>query len=345
MERLLAPFRSGMAFRERDLVGVKIHPGERGNRSHLTATELSGLLRFLELPEERTFLVDTTVLYRGGRMSAPEYVRLAGEHGFAPPQTPPLLVMDGLRGTDETEVTLPETCSSQTARMASGYADIDWMIVVSHFKGHALAGFGGAVKNLGMGCASRGGKLFMHSSVLPRVLNDKCIACGACAAHCPVGAIEVDDHAVLDAQSCIGCGECLQRCPTGALSVSWDQSSETFNRRLAEYALAATLLCRPALYVNLVARVTPNCDCMPGNETPMVSDQGILASSDPVAVDQASLDLVTAAPALPGSDLGEEAGPGADKFRIRWPDTDGTVQLSVGQSIGLGSRSYDLVEV
>ncbi|MBD3370067.1 DUF362 domain-containing protein [Candidatus Fermentibacteria bacterium] len=345
MDDLLAPFKSELVFRERDLIGLKIHPGEKDNRSHLTPSELSDVLKALELPEGRTFLMDTTVLYRGSRMTAPEYVRLSREHGFVPPETPPLLVMDGLRGTDETEVSLPESCSTRVARMARGFGDVDWMIVVSHFKGHALAGFGGAIKNLGMGCASRGGKLFMHSNVLPTVREDKCIACGACATHCPVGAIEVDDHAILDAETCIGCGECLQRCPTGALSVSWNQASGTFNRRLAEYALAATVLCRTVLYVNLVARVTPNCDCMAGEERPLVADQGILVSADPVAVDQASLDLVTAAPALPDSGLGEEAGPGVDKFRIRWPDTDGTVQLSVAERIGLGSRSYDLAKV
>lgn len=343
--KLLTELGDGLGVAKGELVAVKLHPGEEGNESYVRPEELMAVVEALELPEDRTFLTDTTVLYRGRRMTAPDYIRLAEEHGFGPPDTPPFIVADGLRGTDEIEVELPDGCITRSARLGSLLAQADSSLVVSHFKGHLLSGFGGAVKNLGMGCASRGGKLYQHSNVKPSVRKDRCIVCGACAEHCPVDAITIGDAAAsLDREVCIGCGECLQRCPTGAIRVSWNQDRSIFARRMAEYALGAAMLMRPAVYVNFVVRVAAECDCMGDEGGPIVPDQGVLASADPVALDRACFDLVTAAASLSGSSTAK-AGPGEDKFAAAHGDTRPLDQLEAAEEVGLGTQAYSLVEI
>lgn len=343
--RLLADLRAKLDIGDGELVAVKLHPGEAGNRSYVRPDEVMEVVRALELPERRTFLADTTVLYRGRRMTAPDYLELAAEHGFGPPHTPPLIVADGLRGTDEIEVELPEECRTRSARLARQLKQADHAVVVSHFKGHLLSGFGGAVKNLGMGCAARGGKLFQHSNVKPSIKKDKCTACGACAEHCPVDAITIDEAADIDREVCVGCGECIQRCPTGAVKVSWNQERGEFARRMAEYALGAARLMEPAVYVNFLLRVAPNCDCMGDEGDPLVADIGVLASHDPVALDRACFDLVREAPSAEGSETADSAGSGDDKFTAAHESSDPLQQLEAAERIGLGSQEYSLVEI
>jgi len=217
-------------------------------------------------------------------------------------------------------------------------------VAVSHFKAHLLAGFGGALKNLGMGCSSRGGKLFQHSSVKPVIRQNRCTACGTCAAHCPEHAIAVDRSASIVSSRCVGCGECIARCPAGAISVDWNQDQGVFTRRMVEHALAVQTVTRVSLCVNFLTDIAPDCDCMEDSGGLLVDDLGVLASTDPVAVDQASLDLVTAAPAARKSPA-PGAGAGTDKFRAIRPSIDDTAQLALAQSLGLGSRSYELESV
>jgi hypothetical protein len=343
--RLLADLAPKLEVGDGELVAVKLHPGEEGNESYVRPAEVMEVVRALELPERRTFLADTTVLYRGRRMTAPDYLGLAADHGFGPPDTPPLIVVDGLRGTDEVEVDLPDACGSGKARLARLLQQADHTVVVSHFKGHLLSGFGGAVKNLGMGCAARGGKLYQHSNVKPSIGKDKCIACGACAEHCPVDAITVEETAAIDRDVCVGCGECLQRCPTGAVRVSWNQERGEFASRLAGYAVGAATLMEPAIYVNFLVRVAPNCDCMGDEGAPLVADIGVLASEDPVALDRACYDLVAQAPAAEGSEAAGRAGEGEDKFTAVHGDSAPLQQLEEAESMGLGSQEYRLVEI
>ncbi len=342
--RLLADLRLKLDVGDGELVAVKLHPGEEGNESYVTPEEIMQVVRALELPERRTFLADTTVLYRGRRMTAPDYLELGAEHGFGPPNTPPLIIVDGLRGTDEIEVELPGECRTRSARLARQLGQADHTIVISHFKGHLLSGFGGAVKNLGMGCAARGGKLYQHSNVKPSIRKDKCIACRACAQHCPVDAIAVHEAADIDRDVCVGCGECLQRCPTGAVKVSWNQERGEFARRMAEYALGAARLTEPAVYVNFLLRVAPNCDCMGDEGEPLVADIGVLASRDPVALDRACYDLVTEAPSTEGSETAGRAGEGDDKFTAVHENSSPLQQLEAAERIGLGSQEYRIVE-
>ena len=340
-KELLAPFLFTNQGSSNDLTAVKIHPGEEGNSSYIPASLVKMIIQALELPERRTFLTDTTVLYGGRRMTAPDYVSLAYDHGFRMPDLPPFIVADGLAGTDEFAVDLPGNCKTETARLASILARTDNAVMVSHFKGHLLAGFGGSIKHLGMGWAARAGKLYQHSSVMPCVKTDKCTLCKACISVCGATAIRALDYsAQIDEALCTGCGECIQRCPEGAIRISWNQESHTFINRMVEYALAATLATRIPVYVNFLINISPDCDCMKNEGPPMVSDIGVLASSDPVAIDQASLDLVTAA-----TPLGKGAASGKDKFLHIRPDRDGEEQLRKGEKIGLGSREYRLVTV
>lgn len=340
---LLGEFDSCSGLRSTDTLAVKLHPGEEGNTSYVRPEEVLSVLEALRPGTGRVFLTDTTVLYPGRRMNAPDYLRLAREHGFGLPHTPPFIVADGLRGENEVLVETPAGFETGRAHVASTIAGADAMVVISHFKGHLLTGFGGAIKNLGMGCASRAGKLYQHSSVRPVIKLERCTGCGICASHCHAGAITVDGTAAIDRELCTGCGECLGRCPEGAVRVSWDQEMEVFVRRMVEYAWAVVSVSSPLLYVNFVTSVVPDCDCMQDTGPALVADIGILASTDPVAVDAASLDLVTAAPRAVNSKV--RAGAGEDKFRACRPDTDGELQLREAQSLGLGSTEYRLVRV
>ncbi len=326
-----------------ETVAVKIHPGEEGNSSYVSPDNVNRVIKALDPGTDRIFLTDTTVLYPGKRMSAPDYLRLTHEHGFGLPWTPPFIIADGLHGEDETIVKMPESFQTDEAHIASIISNSDAMIVISHFKGHLLTGFGGALKNLGMGCASRAGKLYQHSSVKPLINTKKCTACGICAAHCHVKAISIGHFAKININICTGCGECLGLCPEGAVRVSWDQNMSVFTRRMIEYAYAAVSVSNPFLYVNFITSVVPDCDCMKDSAQPLVDDIGILASADPVAIDMASLDLVTAAPASDNSPV--RAGAGVDKFKAYRPDINGILQLSIAESLGLGFMEYELVRI
>ena len=340
-EELLAPYLFSSCGRANDLTAVKIHPGEDGNSSYIPASLVKMIIHALDLPERRTFLTDTTVLYGGRRMTAPDYVSLAYDHGFRMPDLPPFIVADGLAGTDEFTVDLPENCHTDTARLASILERTDNAVMISHFKGHLLAGFGGAIKHLGMGWAAKAGKLYQHSSVMPYVKADKCTLCKACIPVCGASAIEqlAETVRIIEAL-CTGCGECIQRCPTGAIRISWNQEAHTFMQRMVEYALGATMATKIPVYINFLTNISPDCDCMKNERSPMVGDIGVLASSDPVAIDQASLDLVTSA-----APLGENAASGQDKFLYTRPERDGREQLARGEKIGLGSRDYRLVTI
>lgn len=341
--KLLNKAADGKEISSMDTVAVKIHPGEEGNSSYVSPDNVNRVIEALDPGTDRIFLTDTTVLYPGRRMSAPDYLRLTLEHGFGLPDTPPFIIADGLRGENETVVKMPEGFHTYEAHIASIISSSDALVVISHFKGHLLTGFGGALKNLGMGCASRAGKLYQHSSVKPLIKTDKCTACGICAAHCQVKAISIGTYAIINSNICTGCGECLGRCPEGAIRVSWNQNMSIFMRRMVEYAWAAVKVSNPLVYVNFLTSIVPDCDCMHDSAPPFVDDIGILASTDPVAIDMASLDLVTAAPASENSPV--KAGAGEDKFTAYRPDISGILQLSIAESIGLGSMEYKLVRI
>jgi len=238
----------------------------------------------------------------------------------------------------------------KSVKIADAIVEAQSMIVMSHFKGHELAGFGGSIKSLAMGCAPAQGKLEQHASRFS-VNKSRCIACGMCMAGCPAKAIawEKEDEkkfAAIDKNICIGCGECLTVCEPKAVTLDWATEIGPFNERMAEYALGA-VIGKPGRvgYFNFLLDITPDCDCVAWSDAPLVPDIGILASSDPVALDKASFDLVNSQPGFTHSHLGHNHEPGQDKFTGTWSHTRGEIQLSYAESIGLGGTKYTLVEI
>jgi hypothetical protein len=314
-----------------DLTAVKLHFGEPGNTSFVRPVFLRKVVEEVAAAGGRPFLTDTNTLYVGGRSNAVDHLSTAIRNGFAYSVVgAPVVIADGLRG----ESLVPVPVAGRIFREVSIGAEIvnaDALVAVSHFKGHEITGFGGALKNLGMGCASRAGKLAQHSTVAPAVDPAGCTGCGTCVAHCPSGAIAVADaKAVISPEACIGCADCIVVCPEGTVAVNWNEASPTVQRKMAEHALGAVAGKESSsLFLSFVTQLSPFCDCYGSNDRPIAPDVGILASADPVALDQASVDLVIRAA-------------GRDPFRETHPSVDWSVQLACGEEIGLGTRSYIL---
>lgn len=326
---LLDLSRAADCVRAGDLVAVKLHFGEKGNTGYIKPEFVRPVLKMIRRKKGRPFLTDTGTIYNGQRTTAVSHLILAAEHGFNQTKLgAPVIIADGLKGDNYEEIEIPGA-HFKKVKIAGAICRADSMIVMSHFKGHLLAGFGGAIKNLGMGCSARLGKFEMHSAVAPAVSADNCSACGACIARCAQGALEIVNGKIrLDTMLCAGCGECVVACDYEALSITWDRKAEEVQERFCEYALGAVKNKR-VFYLNFINHVTPNCDCMAKDERPMLPDVGILASADPVAIDEASLDIVL-----------EKAG---DVFAKAHPGMDGNVGLAYSQKLGLGQREYELV--
>lgn len=332
---------------KRDLTAIKLHFGEKGNTAFIRPVFIRKIVDEVKAAGGRPFLTDANTLYAGTRSDAASHLTTAMENGFAfAVAGAPIVIADGLRGKTETavEVNLKQF---DEVYIGTEVVEADAFLSVSHFKGHELSGFGGTIKNVGMGCASRRGKMAQHSTLSPAVKKKKCIGCGECVPHCAQEALAVvEKKAVLDSDKCIGCGECILACPNGAIQIRWNQDIPGFLENMVEY-MAGVLQNKKGkrLFVNFITDVSPACDCLPFNDTPIVRDIGILASTDPVAIDQASVDLVNQEPALPGADMKANRGPGEDKFRGIYPDVDWAHQLVYAESIGLGKRKYELVKI
>jgi uncharacterized Fe-S center protein len=329
---------------KRDLTAVKLHFGELGNTAFIRPLFIRKIVEDIKGIGGEPFLTDANTLYAGTRSNAAGHIRTAVRNGFAYSVVEaPIVIADGLRGKSEVRVQIDRK-RFKTAYIGSEIARADALISAAHFKGHELAGFGGTLKNIGMGCASRRGKLAQHSTVSPKVKRKRCIGCRECIGHCSQAAISLkDEKAVIDPEKCIGCGECILICPNKAVQIRWNQSIPMFLENMMEYVEGALKnKAGKALFINFITDVTPACDCVPHSDAPVVRDIGIVASTDPVAIDQASVDLVNREPALPGSCLTENRGPGEDKFKGIYPKVDWAYQFEYAESIGLGSRAYTL---
>jgi uncharacterized protein len=332
------------------LAAVKIHFGEPGNLAYLRPNFAAKIVKILKEKGATPYLTDCNTLYYGRRSNAPEHIEAAFENGYNPLATGcQVIIGDGIKGIDYREIELGmEYCKS--ARIGSAIADADVLISMNHFKGHEMTGFGGALKNLGMGCASVGGKLFLHSGSSPEIYGENCTGCRICEKYCNYDAISVgrDKIAHIDYEKCTGCGQCIAVCQYDSARVVWQNASDIVNRRIAEYAFAAVKE-KPSFHINFIIDVSPNCDCWGFNDVPLVADIGIAASFDPVALDQACADLVVAAPALPGSTIMEHTNndslEGKDKFKLAHPDTFWQAGLEHAEKIGLGKRKYEIIEV
>ncbi|MCI5778541.1 MAG: DUF362 domain-containing protein [Lentisphaeria bacterium] len=303
---------------------LKLHFGERGNRTYLAPELYDGMIDLLEERGVKVFFTETSVLYGGERFEAARHVELARKHGFT---RLPVVIADGDHGEAARDVPVVNGKMFRTAAVARILADAEQVLVVSHFKGHMLAGFGGAIKQLSMGFAAKGGKMAMHLGVKPRIRGWKCRACGLCARRCNEGAITKRKKYHIDHDKCVGCGACFSICPHHAVSVvTWAGlknalfGGRVFRRKLVEYAMAAHHGKRN-LYVTFAVNVTPGCDCEPRPMGRCVDDIGVFASLDPVALDAACYDAVSAA---------------GKRFR-------GYEQLEYAETIGLGTREYEVV--
>ncbi len=340
---------------KRDLVAVKLHFGELGNTAFIRPVFLRKIVEMVKSVGGDPFLTDCNTLYAGTRSDAPHHLKTAIQNGFAYPVVDaPVIIADGLRGKSENAVTINQK-QFKRVYIGSEINQADALISVAHFKGHELSGFGGTIKNLGMGCASRKGKLAQHSTLTPKVKTKKCIGCGDCISHCSQHALslferkvkeKVEKKAVIDPEKCIGCGECILICPNNAIQIQWNQSIPVFLENMVEYTMGVIKGKKnKVLFLNFINNVSPACDCMDHNDAPIVRDIGIVASTDPVAIDQASVDLVNNEHALPDSCLTTNTKSGEDKFRGIYPDVDWTIQLDYAESIGIGTRLYDLVKI
>ena len=335
---------------------VKIHFGEPGNVAYIRHNYAAAIVDLLKELGAKVFLTDSNTLCSGGRSNAVDHLRAAMDNGFNPISAhADVIIADGLKGTDYKEIELNgEYCKAP--KIGAAIADADIIISMNHFKGHEQTGFGGALKNLGMGSASVGGKLELHSSSQPVINLENCIGCRICEKYCRHDAVKVTERkAHIDYTKCVGCGQCVAVCQhEGAVVKDWD-SSETLNCKIAEYALAV-VKGKPSFHISFIMNVSPNCDCWNHNDAAIIPDLGIAASFDPVALDCACADLVKAAPVLQNNvitDIDSRLGhdhshghhEGEDKFHIVHPDTKWEAGVEHGEKIGLGKREYTLVRV
>ncbi len=333
--------------KDKGTVAIKLHFGEQGNTAYVRPIFLRRIVDRVRELGGRPFLTDTNTLYGGTRSNAVSHLVTAEENGFAFSAVgAPLIIADGLMGNASVRVPIEGRIYHEVS-IAHAIYYADSLIVVTHFKGHEISGFGGAIKNIGMGCASREGKLSQHSTLGPKVKRKDCVGCETCVKWCAYGAIEVQDKvAFINPDKCVECGECIVICPQGAIQIQWNEAAPAFQRKMVEYALGALRnKGERTAYVSFVTQVSPYCDCYGYSDAPIVGDVGILASDDPVAIDQASVDLVNAQPGSAVSSYTKDLSPGADKFRAVHREVDWGVQLAYGEEMGLGVKEYGLVSI
>ncbi len=324
------------------LIAIKIHFGEPGNTAYVRPIFARWTAEAVREAGGKPFLTDCNTLYVGARAESVSHLRTAHLNGFGfEAAGAPIVIADGLKGKSEVGVEIGGE-RIETAYLGRDIVEADAVISLAHFKGHELSGFGGAIKNLGMGCASRRGKLVQHSAVAPKIKEDKCLGCAACIEACPGSAIElVEETAAIDDERCLGCGSCLLICPNQAIDIQWDREPAAVMEAMAEYA-AAVAKDKPGrlLCVNVLTQISPACDCYPFSNPPITPDIGFLASRDPVAVDQAAWDMVTE-----GISFLDGCQDGADKFRRLYPKVDPAVTLAHAEKMDLGTREYELKRV
>jgi uncharacterized Fe-S center protein len=334
-------------------VAIKIHFGEPGNMAFLRPNWAKVVADKIKSLGGKPFLTDCNTLYVGMRNNALVHLEAASENGYNPLTTGcHNIIADGLKGLDDVEVPVNGGLYCKTAKIGRAIMDADIIVSLNHFKGHEGAGFGGALKNLGMGCGSRAGKMLMHNDGKPHVDQSVCTGCRVCAKYCNEKAISFGDNkkAAIDLGKCVGCGRCIGACNFDAISNATESTSGMLGSKIAEYA-KAVVDGRPNFHINIVNQVSPYCDCHGENDAAIIPDIGMFAGFDPVALDKACIDAVNAAPEVTTSILGEREhshkdGNGkADHFTDVHPSTDWRYQISHAEKIGLGSGDYELIAV
>lgn len=325
---------------------IKIHFGEPGNLSFLRPNFAKAVADTVKELGGKPFLTDCNTLYVGRRKNALDHMDAAYENGFSPFSTGcHVIIADGLKGTDEVLIPLEDGEYVKEAKIGRAVMDADVFISLNHFKGHEATGFGGALKNIGMGCGSRAGKMEMHSSGKPFVERELCVSCGSCIKNCAHGAISFPEKkAAIDHGKCVGCGRCIGVCPVDAITPANDEANDILNYKIAEYT-AAVLRRRPHFHISIIMDVSPFCDCHAENDVPIIPDVGMLASFDPVALDLCCADLCNAQQPMKGSILDEREQVPHDHFATIHPTTHWEAAIDHGVKMGLGSREYELITV
>lgn len=325
-------------------VALKIHFGEYGNLAYIKPNYVKVIADMIKEKGGFPFVTDASTLYSGKRSDAISHINVAELNGFNSTTTGcPIIIADGLRGNDykEIEVNLKH-CS--IVKIGTAIMESDIIISLNHFKGHEQAGFGGALKNLGMGCGSKLGKLEMHSGTKPVIDESLCITCGLCKKNCNQRAISIEKKAIINYNKCVGCGECIVVCPKRAIFQKEENQSKILNEKVVEYTYGI-LKDKSHFHINFIMNVSPNCDCFPANDIAIVPDIGIVASSDPVAIDMASADLVNAAPIINTSLLGEKKKTHEhDKFKCMHGNVDWESGLDYAEELNMGTKKYELIK-
>lgn len=315
----------------RQFLAIKMHFGEHGNEGYIKPEYVKPIVDIAREKTSFPFLTDASTIYVGKRSDAYHHLMIANKHGFNIDNCGcPIIIADGLRGNAEKNIKI-DFKHFKNVMVARDIYYADSFIFLNHFKGHEITGFGGALKNMGMGCGSKSGKYAMHHSSKPTVRAERCKSCGNCIKYCAQNALElVDKKIVMDADKCVGCGQCMVMCTFGVFKLSWDDAAATVQEKIVEYA-AAVVQGKKSASINFLNHISKFCDCFTmAKNPPMMDDIGIIAGIDPVAVDQASYDMVNQ---VYGKDL----------FKELHPDIDPTLQLEYAQNLGLGSREYELI--
>ena len=334
------------------LVAIKMHFGELGNISYLRPNYAKAVVDVIKQLGGKPFLTDCNTLYPGSRKNALEHLECAWENGFTPLTVGcPVVIGDGLKGTDDIDVEVDgEYCKS--AKIGHAIMDADVFISLSHFKGHEEAGFGGCLKNIGMGCGSRAGKAAMHNEGTPTINPDKCHGCKRCQRECANNGLQYNEEThkmSINENNCLGCGRCLGACNFDAIRFTKANAIAVLDAKIAEYT-KAVVQGRDNFHISLIVDVSPYCDCHSENDAPILPNIGMFASFDPVAIDQACADACLAQPIFENSQVGDNLKKEGfvdhhDHFKNSSPESEWKFQLSHGEKIGIGSREYELIKI
>ena len=353
LKKLMKKAGIGQVDMDGKFVAIKMHFGELGNVSYLRPNYARAVVDVVKKLGGKPFLTDCNTMYPGSRKNALEHLYCAWENGFTPLTVGcPILIGDGLKGTDDIAVPVVGGEYVQAARIGRAIMDADVFISLTHFKGHEMTGFGGAIKNIGMGCGSRAGKTEQHSGGKASIDPAKCRGCRMCLKECANDALSFDARTKktrVNEDNCVGCGRCLGACNFDAISFTNFAANELLNRRMAEYT-KAVIDGRPSFHISLVVDVSPNCDCHGENDAPILPDLGMFASFDPLALDQACVDACLQAPPLPGSQLAANLAKRGfvdrhDHFTNSTPASEWRTCLEHAEKIGLGTRDYELIRM
>ena len=318
--------------KEEEKIALKIHFGNTKHNNQIPPDYLKDIVKILQNKNCFPFLTDTNVLYRGERADTFSHMKVAYFHKFHTLGIP-IIIAGGFNGTDEVPIEVNYK-HFREIYVAREYTEIDGMVALTHFKGHMLAGIGGTIKNISMGCASRKGKYAMHASIVPQINRSGCMGCGSCVKECPAGAIELKDKkAYIDEEKCIGCASCVHVCPERVISIPWSSVSPSeFQERLVEYAKGVinqyeNKFCA----INFLINIASDCDCSSNPGKILSPDIGVVASKDPVAIDKASVDII-------------KGVAGKDVFLEKRPNVPYSSQIEYGEKIGLGTSNYELIK-